>query len=185
MQLLDRLHDQVGAQLAVVTPLVAPHRFQLLSFGRNQQLEHQPAPRFLQILRQPPQSFDLPRVHRRVAGRIVADQRLGEGRIERFEMPREIVVVFEVELVLAAFLGRRGRDEALGGRIAQDRRAELFVDQDASPIVRHAVGHGFEEAIVNDLLASGHVGGLLGRHRFVVAENFFAVGVAMIERQNV
>ena len=55
-------------------------------------------------------------------------------------MAREILAIFEVELVLPALLRRAGGDDTLGRRIAQDGGAELLVDQDAGLLLGHAAG---------------------------------------------
>ena len=43
----------------------------------------------------------------------------------------EVLAVLEVELVLAALLGRAGRDVAVLRRVAEDLGAELLVHEDA------------------------------------------------------
>ena len=78
-------------------------------------------------------------------------------------MVAEVVAVLEVELVLAALLGRAGGDQPAGARVAQDRRAELLVDEDAggssfgTPLAQRRL-----QPVIDDLLAGGDGRGLLG-----------------------
>jgi hypothetical protein len=75
-------------------------------------------------------------------------------------MAREILAIFEVELVLSALFRRTGGDDIPGRRIAQDGGAELFVHQNAGPSRWHASGQRRSEAVVDHLFGTGDVGGL-------------------------
>ena len=100
-------------------------------------------------------------------------------------MAREILAILEVELVLAALLGRTGGDDTLGRRIAQDRGAELLVDQDAGLVLGHAAGQRRAEAVIDDLLGAGDFGGLRVAERRLPAEQPALEGAAVIERLDV
>src|SRR5207302_1251852 len=104
------------------------------------------------------QSPDLPLVQRAVALRIVAHQDLAEGRVEGLDMAGEILTILKVELLLAALLRRTGGGGALGGRVAQDRGAELLVDEDAGLGGGRAAGQRPPGAAINDLPGGGHFG---------------------------
>ena len=62
-----------------------------------------------QVVGQALQSRGLALVQRPVALRVVAHQHLAEGRVEGLDVAREILAILEVELVLAALLGRDRR----------------------------------------------------------------------------
>jgi hypothetical protein len=98
---------------------------------------------------------------------------------------REILAVLEVELVLSAFLGRTGGDDALGLRIAQDRGAELLVDQDAGLVGGRAAAQRRAEAVLDDLLGAGDFGGLRVAERRLETEKPALEGTAVIERLDV
>src|SRR5207247_3614683 len=111
--------------------LVAGELLELGLLGRHQELEHEPASGPAKILRESPQSRGLSTVESRVALGVVADQHLGEGRVERLDMAGKLLAVLEIELLLPALL-HRGRGEiSLARGVAQDRGAELLVDADA------------------------------------------------------
>src|SRR5437870_5452161 len=78
-----------------------------------------------------------------------------EGRVEHLDVLGEVGAVLEVELVLAALLGRAGGDVAVLGGVVEDGGAELLVHQDAGLGLRHAAGDGRLEAVVDDLLGGG------------------------------
>ena len=100
-------------------------------------------------------------------------------------MAREILAIFEVELVLSALLRRTGRDDALGGRIAQDGSAELLVHQDAGLRRGRAARQRRLEAVVDHLLGAGDLGGLRVAQRRLPAEQLGLEGATVIERQDI
>src|SRR6266478_10088137 len=107
LELADRLDHQSWPELQVVGLLVALEQLELRLLRRHQQLEHEPAPPLaVQVFGEPPQTSGLPPVQRLIAFRVVANENLAEGRVEHFDVPGEIFAVLEVELRLAALLGR-------------------------------------------------------------------------------
>jgi hypothetical protein len=69
-------------------------------------------------------------------------------------MTGEVFAVLEVEFLLAASLGRHTCDVALIGGVAEDRRAELLIDEDSRPCAQPSVGrYCRSEAVINHLLA--------------------------------
>jgi hypothetical protein len=50
-----------------------------------------------QVFGEPPQTIGLPPVQRPIPFRVVADEDLAEGRVERLDVPGEVIAVFEVE----------------------------------------------------------------------------------------
>src|SRR5207253_4323716 len=101
------------------------------------------------------------------------------------DVTHEIFAVLKVELVLSALLCRTGGGNALGGRVAQDRGAELLVDQDAGLSGGRAAGQRRPEAVIDDLLGAGDFGGLGTAERRLPAEQPALEGTAVIERQNI
>src|SRR2546426_11753007 len=84
---------------------------------------------------------------------------------ERLDVARAVVAVLEVKLVLAALLRRGGGEKATRPRIAEDRGAELLVDEDTGVRFRHATSDGGEEAFVDDRLRRRDPIGLLRGER--------------------
>jgi hypothetical protein len=185
LQVLDRAHHQAGPDLAVVGLLVALEPLELRWLGRHQQLEHEQPAALVQVVGQPLQTSRLPLVQRLLALRVVAHQHLAEGRLEHLDVLAELLAVLEVELVLAALLGRASREIALLGRVAQDRGAELLVHEDAGLLLVDAAGQRGLEAVVNHLLGGGDVGRLLRGQRSLPAEHLCLERAAVVERQDV
>ena len=137
LELVDRLDHQLGAELAVVPLLVAADLLELGLLGGHQELEHELARAAgVQVVGEPLQPLRLAPVQRRVAFGVVAHQDLAERRAELLDVGGEVLAVLEVELVLAALLGRAGRVVAVLRRVVQDLGAELLVHQDAGLVLR-------------------------------------------------
>src|SRR5579872_4322642 len=100
-------------------------------------------------------------------------------------MAREIPAIFEIELLLAALLRRAGGGEALGLRIAQQRGAELLIDQDARLLPGRARGARRLEAVIDDAPGGGDLGGLRLAQGRAPAEHLGLEGSAMIEGHEV
>src|SRR5439155_4042725 len=108
-----------------------------------------------------------------------------EGRRERLDVARVVVAVLEIELVLAALLRRGGGEQGTRPRVAEDRGAELFVDEDTGVRFRHAAGDGGEEALVDDRLRRRDPIRLLRGERALPSEEARLEGPAVVERENV
>jgi hypothetical protein len=128
LKLFDGADHQSRSQLPFISSVVASELVELRLFCGNQQLEHEAAPlrsrEIIGKLAQPPR---LALVHDSVALGIVTHEDLAEGWTDAFDMLGKILAIFEIELMLPAFLGRAGGDDALGCRIAKQGRAELLV----------------------------------------------------------
>src|SRR5215831_7101181 len=97
----------------------------------------------------------------------------------------KVFAILEVKLLLPAFLGRGGYGVPLCGSIAKNGGAELFVNQNAGFLARHAGLERSLEAIVDHLFDSGDLGGL-GRSQITVpAEHLRLERAAMVVRQDV
>jgi hypothetical protein len=77
------------------------------------------------------EAAELALVHPGVAVRVVADEHLGEVRVELLDVVAEGIAVLEVELLLAGLLDRHREHEALLVRALRDVGAELLVDEHA------------------------------------------------------
>ena len=153
---------------------------------RHQKLEHEAATAACgEKIGQALQAGRLACVQRAVALRVVAHQHFAEGRIERFDVAREILAIFEIEFVLPAFLRRASGGDVLGGGVAQNGGAELLVHQDAGLLLRHAAGERAMKAVVDHLLGAGDLGCLRIAQRRLPAEHFGLERAAMIEGQNI
>jgi hypothetical protein len=180
------LDHQARPELEIIGLLVALELIELRLLRRHQELEHEAtAVLGSEKIGQAFQSGGLPLVQRAVALRVVAYQHLAEGRVEGLDMARETLAIFEIELVLSALLRRAGGDDTLGGRIAQDRGAELLVHQDAGLFLGHAAGERRLEAIVDDLLGAGDFGCLRIAQGRLPAEQLGLERAAVVEGQNV
>jgi hypothetical protein len=174
LELLNGLYHQMRTQLRIVGLLVAIEVGKLLLFGRDQELEHEPALAFvMEIFGKAPQVRRLPLIQRFIAFRIVTDQDLAKGWPEGFDMLGEIFAILEFEFLLPGFLGRAGPHVAPGGRIPQYRRPELLVHEDRSPVLCHAAtGHRCEKTFIDDLFGAGYFRSLPGAKRTMPAEHF-------------
>src|SRR5262249_16799786 len=93
--------------------------------------------------------------------------------------------VLKVELVLAALLRRARADEALLGGVAQDRRAELLIHQDAGAVLGDATRHGGLEGVVDDLLDGGDLCRLFRAQRPLPAQYVLRKRGPMVKGQHV
>src|SRR2546425_975059 len=129
LERVDRVDHVARPARPVVRALVAMELFELCLLRRHQELEHELPPRPMEVLGQVAQATRLATVHLRVALRVVAHEDLAEGGPERLDVARVVVAVLEVEFVLAALLRRRGGEKPPRPRVAEDRGAELLVDE--------------------------------------------------------
>src|SRR5438105_15832197 len=83
-----------------------------------------------------------------VALRVVTNQYLGESRVKDLNMLLEIFAVFEVKLILSTLLNRAAACVSLSGCIAENRCAELLVDQNSSLVFWNAGMNGNGERVV-------------------------------------
>jgi hypothetical protein len=74
--------------------------------------------------------------------------------MESLDVFGELFTVLEVELFLAALFNGAGRRVALGGCIAKDGIAELFIHQNGGLVPGHAKGYGGLEPIITCLVAA-------------------------------
>ena len=100
-------------------------------------------------------------------------------------MTGEIFAIFKGEFGLSAFLRRTSGDNVLGGRVAQDGGAELFVDKNAGLLLRCAVRERGQEALVDDLFGAGDLRRLRIAQGRLVAKHFGLERAAVIKRLNV
>ncbi len=182
---MDRVDHVARPARPVVRALVAVELFELRLLRRHQELEHELPPRAVQVLGQVEQPSRLAAVHLRVALRVVAHEDLAEGGRERLDVARVVVAVLEVELVLAALLRGRGGEKPPRPRVAEDRGAELLVDEDTGVRFRHAAGDGGEETLVDDRLRRRDPIRLLGGERALPSEEARLEGPPVVEGENV
>ncbi len=100
LQRRDGRHDEIGPQPAVVRTLITAEPIQLRLRRRDQQLEEKLALGVAQPVTQPGQPLGLTAIQVRVTVGVVADQHLGERRVERLDVRAEIVAVLKLELLL-------------------------------------------------------------------------------------
>ena len=93
--------------------------------------------------------------------------------------------VLEVELVGPAFLRRQRGHVSPLDRIAENTRAEFFVDEDPGTGARHALVERLSEAVIDHPLALGDDVVFISRERRGELEHAGHVGMTMIERQQV
>ena len=120
-----------------------------------------------------------------VALRVVTNQYLGESRVKDLNMLFEIFAVFEIKLILSTLLNRAARCVSLSGCIAENRCAELLVDQNSSLVFRDAGMNGNDESVVDYPLRSRDLRRLLCTQCAVPSEHLFLERATMVKRQNV
>src|SRR5882724_4104546 len=152
---------------------------------RREELEHELPLRAMEVIGQVAQASRLAAVHRCVALRVVAHEDLAEGGRERLDVARVIVAVLEIELVLATLLGGGGGEKPLPPGVAEDRGAELLVDEETGTFLRHPTGDGREQAVVDDRLGGRDPLGLLLGKRALPTEEARLERPAVVERKNV
>ena len=109
LDLLDRAPHQLRAQLGVVAVGVAVDRLELVVLGRHQQLEEEQAVVLVQPVGELLEAAELALVHLRVAVGVEAHEDLREVRVVVEDVLAEVLVVLEVELLLAATSRPAGR----------------------------------------------------------------------------
>src|SRR5262249_46948688 len=118
---------------------VAPERVELQFLRRNQEFEHEAAAAAgSEKIGKALQACRLPFIQCTIAAWVVTHQHFAEGRIERLNVTGEVRAIFTIELGLSAFLWWARSDDIPRLGIAQDRRTELFVDEDAGLLRRYA-----------------------------------------------
>src|SRR5919198_1457919 len=80
---------------------------------------------------------------------------------------------------------QKGGEKATRPRVAEDRGAELLVDEDTGARLRHVTSDGGEEAVVDDRLGRRDPLRLLGGERARPAEQARLERPAVVERENV
>src|SRR5439155_10907211 len=136
----DGVHHVPGTAGAIVGSLVAGEILELRLLGRHQELEHETASRSAKILGETPEAGRLAAVQGGVPLGVVTDEHLAEGRAELLDVADKLVAVLEIELLLPALLDRGGGEIPLARGVAQDRGAELLVDEDTGTLLRDARG---------------------------------------------
>jgi hypothetical protein len=185
LDLLDRAPHQLRTQLGVVAVAVAVDGGQLRLGRGHEKLVEELAVVGVQPVGEALEALVLALVEGRVVVRVVTDEDLAEGRVERLDVAAEVVPVLEVELVLAALLDRHRELEALRLRLARDVAAELLVHEHAErAVVGAAIGRE-RHALVDQLLGVGDRGGLLGRRITLDPEHLLLEGAAVVEREDV
>src|SRR5207245_7043334 len=113
------------------------------------------------------------------------NENLAEGRLEHFDVPGEVIAVLEVELRLAALLGRARCGVPLRRRIAKDGGAELLVHEDAGFLLGDAGYDGALEAVVDHLLGGRDLRRLLGGQRSLPPDHLGLERPPLVEWQDV
>src|SRR5262249_6551384 len=150
LELVDRVDHVARPPRPVVRPLVAVQFLELRLLRRHEELEHELPPRAMEILGEVAEACHLAAIHRCLALRVVAHEDLAEGGRERLDMARVIVAVLEIELVLATLLGGGGGEKAPRSGVAEDRGAELLVDEETGAFIRHPTRGGCGETVLDD-----------------------------------
>src|SRR5260370_33127219 len=88
----------------------------------------------------------------------VQNEDLREGQVKSFNMLLEIFAVFEVEFILTTLLHRATGYVPVFNCIAENRGAELLVNQNSSLIFGNAGMDGSKETAVDYRLGSRHPG---------------------------
>src|SRR5439155_11898598 len=162
-----------------------PELLELRLLGRHQELEHETASRSAKILGETPEAGRLAAVQGGVPLGVVTDEHLAEGRAELLDVADKLLAVLEIELLLPAFLDRGRGEISLARGVAQDRGAELLVDEDTGTLLRDAGGDGGLETVVDHPLGVGDARRLLRPERPLPAEQTGLERAAMVERQDV
>jgi hypothetical protein len=80
----------------------------------------------------------LPPVKDLIALRVVTNEDLAEGQVKGFNMLLEIFAVFEVEFILTTLLHWETGDVSVFNCVAENRRAELLVNQNSGLVSGNA-----------------------------------------------
>jgi hypothetical protein len=127
----------------------------------------------------------LPPVKDPITLRIVTDKDLAKGHVKGFNMLLEIFAVFEVEFILATLLRRATGYVSVFNCIAENRGAELLVNQNSSLMFGNAVIDGSNESVVDYPLHSSDLGRLLRAQRALPSEHLLLERGTVVKRQNV
>src|SRR5262245_14624783 len=184
LQLADRRVHQLGALLRVPLGLAAG-RLDLLGRGGHEELEQEPAIVFVQPAAEVPEPGGLPDVHVLVRLRVVANEHLGEVRVERLDVVAELVAVLEVELILPALLHRHREAEPHGLRVARDAGSELLVHEHPSRRRVNALVQRAARPLEDDALGVCDLAGLVLVRLALDAEELLLERPSVIERQDV
>src|SRR5262249_55796241 len=126
-------------QFKIVRFPVALERVELQFLRRNQEFEHEAAAAAGgEKIGKALQACRLPFIQCATATWVVTHQHFAEGRIECLNTTERVRAIFKVEFGLSAFLQRARSDDIPRLGVAQDRRTELFVDEDAGLLRRYA-----------------------------------------------
>src|SRR5579872_6853409 len=159
---------------------------EVLLFRRHQQLKHEEtAVVASEVIGEASQARGLTAVQRLIAFRVIADQHFAEGGLEGFDMLAEFVAVFKIEFVLAALFGGAGGEITGRGGIAEDRRSELLIDENAGFAAIDSGSNGVLEGIVDDAFGGGDAIGLLSRDSALPTEHSPLKRAAMIEGKDI
>jgi hypothetical protein len=112
---------------------------------------------------------------------VPADSR----RIVHLDVSGKFVAVFEVELFLAALLRRSRGDESISCGLAQNVSAELLVDKDAGPILRHPGRDSGLEGVIDHRFGGADLRCLLRAYETFPTEHPRLESCAMIEGQDI
>src|SRR5260370_6012580 len=115
----------------------------------------------------------------------VQNEDLREGQVKSFNMLLEIFAVFEVEFILTTLLHRATGYVPVFNCIAENRGAELLVNQNSSLIFGNAGMDGSNESVVDYPLRSSNLGRLLRAQPALPSEHPFLERPTMVKRQNV
>src|SRR5688572_27604017 len=184
VEVLDRPEHESWSNLPVVAALVLTDGLELAGLGRNEQLEKEFAISLVEPVTELPEPHRLCGVHLSVTVGVVPDQHLGKRRVEVFDVIRELLAVFEIELVLSALLHGHGQVEPFGPGLASDIGAVLLVDQKPGPLAESALLNGALEPLEDHPLrideAVQFLWGGLGSHAHLLSK-----GAPMIQGQDV
>src|SRR3954452_7609830 len=186
LDVLDRAAHERGSELSVVAVVVSAIGLELVLGPRNEELEEELAVVLVEPVRQALEPLELALVHLGVAVRVEADEHLAEVGVEGLDVRTEVVVVLEVELVLARLLGRhRGLQAVLLG-LRDDLGAELLVDEHAQRGgIRAAALDRLDHALVDEVLGVGDRLRLLLVGVALDPEHLLLEGPAMVEGEDV
>jgi hypothetical protein len=93
--------------------------------------------------------------------RVVADENLGEGGLELFDMLREILTVFEIKFHLAAFLRRTRCCVTARPSIDENVATELLIDKNDGATFGNTGTNRESEGLVDHLFCGYNLGCLV------------------------
>src|SRR4051794_21172219 len=185
LDLLDRAPHQLRAELLVVAVLVTADRLELVVLGGHQQLEQELAVVLVQPVGELLEPAQLALVHLGVAVGIQTHEDLREVGVVVEDVLPEVLVVLEVELLLAGLLDRLGELEAVLARELRDVGAELLVDEHAGGVGVHTALDRDLHAFIDQLLGVADRVGLLRGGVALDPEHLLLEGAPVVEREDV